>query len=72
MIIYKLTMNKVNETLGPIHSSYVSPRDLVKLEYYKTKELAEKAKNEYYEALFKLLGLKNNHEIIITEIEVIE
>lgn len=72
MFVYKLTMNKVEEPKHAVVSSYVSPRIPVKVEFYKTKELADAKQKQYYDALFSLLGIQHSHEIIITEINVIE
>lgn len=72
MKIYKLTVNEVMPEPQFSVTSYISPRTERNVEYYISKDLADKRAKDIYDGMIKLAGFIPRIETKVTEIDVKE
>lgn len=72
MKIYVLSIAEVGPAPSIIDSNFRAQRFNRKVEFYATKELAEKRRKNINEGMKHLIGFHPNVEVIIDEAEVIQ
>lgn len=69
--IFILKINKVDPDPPTIVSSYRAPRHQKSIEYYASREGADRRRAEVYDGLKKLVGFFDGVEVEISEAEVL-
>lgn len=72
MKVYKVSVREIHSASAAMISSYVTPRTEQKVEFYSTKELADKRANAIRDGVTKLLGYVPSLEVGVSEIDVKE